>query len=175
MLAQAPSSERFTALFRAEYRYVWGGLRRLGVGEGDAEDVAHEVFLRVYDKLANLDPARPTRPWLFAFVYRAASDYKKLARHRGIALEEDHAPTDARSAEDALSAKDTTRLVQDALDTIDLERRTVLVAFEMDDIPMKEIAAAMDIPLFTAYSRLRLAREDFRAAMARLSRKRGIA
>lgn len=47
----SPRKERFTALFRAEHGYVWGTLRRFGVSERDVEDVSHELFLRVYDKL----------------------------------------------------------------------------------------------------------------------------
>ncbi|MDB4993636.1 MAG: polymerase sigma factor RpoE [Myxococcaceae bacterium] len=164
---------RFTALFRAEYGYVWGTLRRFGVNDRDAEDVAHEVFMRIYDKLEVLDPSRPARPWVFSFVYRAACDYRKLARHRLEVLEERDAASEMRSAERTLEHVDDARLVSAALECLEFERRTVLIAFEMDDVPMKTIAEATGVPLFTAYSRLRLAREDFRAAVERLRRKGG--
>jgi RNA polymerase sigma-70 factor (ECF subfamily) len=165
---------RFTALFRAEYGYVWGSLRRFGVNERDAEDVAHEVFMRVYDKLDVLDRSRPARPWLFSFVYRAACDYRKLAQHRVEVMEERDAASDARSAEQMLERVDDARLVSAALECLEFERRTVLIAFEMDEVPMKTIAEATGVPLFTAYSRLRLAREDFRAVVERLRRREGI-
>lgn len=168
-----PRRERFTAMFRGEYGYVWSALRRLGVRESDAEDVAHEIFLRVHDKLDQYDPSRPPKPWLFSFVYRAASDYRKLARHRIEVMEEQDGPSDGETAEQQLAKADDARLVNDALASLDFDRRTVLVAFEMDDVPMKAIAEATGVPLFTAYSRLRLAREDFREAIERLTRKRG--
>jgi RNA polymerase sigma-70 factor (ECF subfamily) len=167
------SRQRFTALFRAEYGYVWGTLRRLGVSERDVEDVAHELFLHVYGKFDDYDPARPPRPWLFAFTYRAAKDYRKLARHRVEVMDERDAPNSTPTAEQALEQMDDARLVAEALATLDFDRRTVLIAFEMGDLPMKTIAETMGIPLFTAYSRLRLAREDFRIAIERLTKKRG--
>lgn len=171
----AALTERFTALFRAEYGYVWGTLRRFGVNARDAEDVAHDVFMRVYGKLDVFDASRPAKPWLFSFVYRAASDYRKAARHRVEVMDDSsgEAPSQARSAEQTLESADEARLVWAALQAIDFDRRTVLVAFEMDEIPMKVVAEAAGIPLFTAYSRLRLAREDFRAAVERLNKKRG--
>ena len=143
------------------------------VAEDLVEDVAHEVFLRVYGKLDDYDPARPAKPWLFAFAYRAANDYRKLARHRVEVMTEQDVPTSAPTAEQALERVDDARLVAEALESLEFDRRAVLVAFEMDDIPMKTIAETTGVPLFTAYSRLRLAREDFRSAIERLTKKRG--
>lgn len=151
---------------------MWGTLRRFGVSERDVEDVSHELFLRVYDKLDDYDPTRPARPWLFAFAYRAANDYRRLARHRVEVMTERDAPTSSPNVEQQLERIDDMRLVTEALESLEFDRRAVLVAFEMDDIPMKTIAETTGVPLFTAYSRLRLAREDFRAAIERL-KKRG--
>jgi DNA-directed RNA polymerase specialized sigma24 family protein len=44
----------------------------------------------------------------------------------------------------------------------------VLIMHEVDETPMREIAAQLDIPLFTAYSRLRKARQEFQVAFVRL-------
>ena len=44
-----------------------------------------------------------------------------------------------------------------------IEQRAVFVLYEVDEIPMKEIAESLGIPANTAYSRLRLAREVFAA------------
>lgn len=151
---------------------MWGTLRRFGVSERDVEDVSHELFLRVYDKLDDYDPTRPARPWLFAFACRAANDYRRLARHRVEVMTERDAPTSSPNVEQQLERIDDMRLVTEALESLEFDRRAVLVAFEMDDIPMKTIAETTGVPLFTAYSRLRLAREDFRAAIERL-KKRG--
>lgn len=58
-------------------------------------------------------------------------------------------------------------LLMQALDELELERRAVFVMHELDGQAVPEIAAALEIPLGTAYSRLRLAREDMTAAVRR--------
>ena len=59
-----------------------------------------------------------------------------------------------------------------ALDVLDFDRRVVLVMHDLDEVAMPEIAAILEIPLNTAYSRLRLARADVANAV-RLHRERG--
>jgi DNA-directed RNA polymerase specialized sigma24 family protein len=41
---------------------------------------------------------------------------------------------------------------------------------EVDETPMREIAAHLAVPLFTAYSRLRKARQEFQAALSRIQK-----
>jgi RNA polymerase sigma-70 factor, ECF subfamily len=170
---QARVLPTFREVFDGHYDYVFSSLRRLGVSMGDLDDVVDEVFLRVHAKLDTYDPERPMRPWLFAFAFRAASDYRRLARHRGVAL----APFDrdpGPSPEDVAMRRDTGRLVHAALDALSLNARAVLVMHEIDGMDMKEIAQALDIPLNTAYSRLRLARGTFEAKVRELQGEEGL-
>jgi RNA polymerase sigma-70 factor, ECF subfamily len=171
----ARKTASFRAIFQAELGYVWGTLRRLGVSDRDAEDVAHDVFLRVYEKLDAYDASRPLRPWLFGFAFRAASDYRRLARHRVEVMGADRVDVAGAtpSADLELARAEDSALVAQALEAIDIERRAVLVAYELDECPMKDIAAALEIPVFTAYSRLRVAREELEANVTRLRKRRG--
>jgi RNA polymerase sigma-70 factor (ECF subfamily) len=165
---------RFEAIFEAELSYVWTSLRRLGVHSRDLEDVAHEVFLKAYENLARYDASRPIRPWLFAFAFRFASDYRRLARHR-TELYGDDEPGRAEEpdAEQALVQRQREELVALALDAIDIERRAVFILHELDDEPMPAVAETLGIPLNTGYSRLRVAREEFTTALRRLTRAQG--
>lgn len=79
------------------------------------------------------------------------------------------ADTDTGSApDDALHRQDARALVLGALDRIPLAKRAVLLMYDVDEVPMREVASALEIPLFTAYGRLRTARHDFAAAIRRL-------
>lgn len=160
----------FRDLFEREYSYVWRSLRRLGVAERDCDDIANEVFVRVHQKFDALDPTRSPKPWLFAFCARMASDYRRLARHRHeVALESDSrvGVVSSTPESDALR-REGSRLVLAALESLDDDRRQVFVLHEIDQVPIPEVARALEIPLGTAYNRLRLARESFTEAARRL-------
>lgn len=159
----------FRELFEREFDYVWISLRRLGVHPSDLEDVAQEVFVQVHRRLAVYDRARPLRPWLFAFAARCASDWRRQSRHRVevLGIDRDTAAI-VLAADDALDSARDHELVLRALAELDPERRAVFVLHELDECPMKDIAEALGLPLFTGYSRLRLARRDFTKAVRRL-------
>lgn len=168
---QGDLTTRFEEIFDAELPYVWTSLRRLGVESRDLEDVAHELFLHVLHRLPSADTSRPLRPWLFAFAVRMAADYRRLARHR-TALLGDTEPTSAsETPERLLMETERERLVLRALEYVDPDRRAVFVLHELDEVPMSEIAVALGVPANTGYSRLRVAREEFVAAVHRLTGK----
>jgi RNA polymerase sigma-70 factor (ECF subfamily) len=169
-----PPKPDLGAIFDEHFAYVWACLRRLDVRDADLEDQAHEVFLRVHSHLTEYDPARPIRPWLFAFVYRVASDYRRLARHRVEVLGAPLEAVDAqRPADLRLQAEEERALLLAALDSVELERRAVVILHEIDEVPVPAIAQSLGIPVGTAYSRLRLGREELAAALKRLRKQRG--
>jgi RNA polymerase sigma-70 factor (ECF subfamily) len=164
----------FRAIFEEQFTYVWNSLRHFGVSACDLEDLVHEVFSRVHERLDEYDPSRPLRPWLFAFAFRVASAHRRLARHRAEVLGTDvEAPDDGPPADQALMRREDVGLALDALDAIDLDRRAVFVLHELDEVPLPEVARALGIPAGTASSRLRLARRDFQEAIKRLRAARG--
>lgn len=159
----------FQAIFATEFDYVWHTLRRLGVRDADLEDVTHDVFLTLFRKLDQYDPARPLRPWIFGFAFRVASDYRDLARHRRevpeLAVERrDEGP----NALDRTLQAEALALARDVLATLELDRRAVFILHELDECPMPEVAEALGISINTAYGRLRLARAELASAARRL-------
>lgn len=169
---RAPSQNRaraFREIYDRELDYVWKALLRLGIRRADVEDVAHEVFLAVYWRLDDYDPQRSMRAWLFGFVLRTASEHR---RRHGLAEELIDAPFEtvdaAPLADEALAADEARIYVLRALESMEIDRRAVFIMHELDEQPVPEIARTLKIPLNTAYSRLRLAREDFARAVGRL-------
>jgi RNA polymerase sigma-70 factor (ECF subfamily) len=167
----APAAETvdFPSLYKQEFGYAWRTLRRLGVRERDLPDVAHDFFIVVYRRLSDYDSSRPVRPWLFGIAFRVVSDYRRLARNARETPEDapeivDHAPP----VDEQIAERQAREAVVRVLDELDLDRRAVLVMHDLEDHPIPEIAAALNIPVPTAYSRLRLAREDLAAAIKRL-------
>ena len=164
----------FRTIFDQHFDYVWFTLRRFGVAARDLDDLAHDVFFQIYQHLAQYDPSRPLRPWLFGFAYRMASDYRRLARHRRETLDEPCEGIDAApSAAERVASRQTLDLVWNALEHLDLDRRAIFVLHDVEGYSIPEVASALGIPLNTAYSRLRLAREQFAKSVQRLRLRQG--
>jgi RNA polymerase sigma-70 factor, ECF subfamily len=161
-------ADAFRNVFDAEFGYVCRALRRLGVRDADLKDVAQELFVTVHERFGERDASRSIRPWLFAFALRFAANYRKLARHRADLTEAIDARTEAGDAR--TEARD---LVLRALSRVEFERRSVLVMHDLEGFGATDIADQCGIPLNTVYSRLRLARDEFRSAIATLQ-KRGL-
>ena len=56
----------------------------------------------------------------------------------------------------------------EVLDALDEEKRVVFVLFDIEGVPMDEVAEIVGCPLQTAYSRLYAARRKVEAALSRL-------
>jgi RNA polymerase sigma-70 factor (ECF subfamily) len=161
-------------LFTMHAPYVWNTLRRLGIPASDLEDLTHDLFIQVEGHLGDFDPRRPVRPWLFGFAYRIASQHRRRAHRR----RETHGDPDAAihpglAPDEQVEADQRRRLVLAALQRIDLERRAVFVLHDIDGTSMADIAESLRIPANTGYSRLRVAREEFAAAVKILQRLKG--
>lgn len=155
--------------YQRDLDYLIGSLRRLGVPARDVEDVLHEVFLVMLKRWNDYDRSRPLRPWLFGIAFRVASGQRRRGARE--LPSDDHEPEyQGAGPDDALALSEGRRLLHRALATVPLERRAVLVLHEVDEVPMREIAEQLDIPLFTAYSRLRKARKELDVALARLKK-----
>lgn len=150
-----------------QYTEVWRMLQRLRVPEADLADAVHDVFVVVHQKLTDYDPQRPLLAWLYGIAYRVACEDRRRLRRTPLAQGEvemqDHGPT----PDEVLAARQAQEQVLRALETLDIEKRAVFVMHDASGLAMPEVAAALRIPLNTAYSRLRLARERFAVAIRR--------
>lgn len=162
----AALTERFGIMFEREFDYVCRALRRLGVRDADLKDVAQELFVAVHDRFHEHGDAQAVRPWLFSFALRFAANYRKLARHRTDLRESVEARIEGPS--ERSEARD---LVLRALSRLDGDRRDVIVMHDLEGFAAADIAAQLTIPVNTVYSRLRLAREEFREAVAALQKR----
>jgi RNA polymerase sigma-70 factor (ECF subfamily) len=168
--ASRPVEPACVEAFSRELDYVLRTLRRLGVPRRDVEDLAHEIFLVLHRTWHAYDPSRPLRAYLFGIAFRVASSSRRRTwRETTFAFVDvaDRAPEPDR----ALEAKRARALVLAALACIPLPRRAVFAMHDLDELPMRDIARELSIPLFTAYSRLRKARREFEKAVIQLERE----
>src|SRR5689334_11305277 len=158
----------FDALYEAHFDFVWRSLRRLGVPEAQMDDAVQDVFLVVHRRLGGFEGRSSLKTWLFGIALKVASLHRRTAQRRRTEPLPDE-PIDASGLPaDALTeAADAARLVRELLDALDEDRRAVFVLAELEQMTAPEISSALGVNLNTVYSRLRLARRDFDAALAR--------
>ncbi len=157
--------------FQRELDYIYRTLQRLGTSPSEVEDLAQDVFLALRRSWPQYDPKRPLRPYLFGIAFRIASAHHRKTR-REVAFGAIDVDNGGPAPDDVLETKQARALVLAALERIPMPRRAVLVMRDLDGIPVDEIATALAIPLFTAYSRLRKARRELEVAVRRM-RKEG--
>lgn len=174
-LPETPSADAldtaFEALYAAELAWVYRTLRRLGGRPADLEDLTHDVFVAAFRALDRFDTSRPVRPWLFGIAFRVVSDYRSRARFSRESTLGDVEPTGdgPPDPEAALVDAEARALVLRALDTLPLDQRAVFVASEIDDTSIADLAEHLGLSVNTLYSRLRLARARFAAAVKTLT------
>jgi RNA polymerase sigma-70 factor (ECF subfamily) len=154
------------ALFREHASYVASFAHRLGVPRDDVHDLVQEVFLVAHRKGGYEQGAAQPRTWLCAIAVRLA---RKAHRERARRDPSDTPFIEAASALDQdpsarLETQRSLELVQRALDTLDLEHRAAFVLYEIERESCESIAAALEVPLGTVYSRLHHARRRFMTA-----------
>ncbi len=150
--------------------FVWRSLQRLGVAPGNLEDALQDVFVVVHRRLDSYDGTSKISTWLFGICLRVASAHRKRAY-----LKHELGPLDlADRADDRALAdpeqttlrREAERRLEQALATMDLERRAVFVMFEIEGMPAAAIAEILGIPKGTVHSRLHKARAEFTLALA---------
>jgi len=176
MLSVARPVERIASrsieeVFREGSSFVWRVLRHHGVPDRDLEDACQEVFVVVQRKQADLDASRGAiSTWLYAIAWRVASAYRRSAgrRREVLGLDEEGAePSAGPSPESALASSRQRSLLIALLEELDDDKRSVVILYDIEEMPMREVADALGCPLQTAYTRLHAGRKLLREALAR--------
>ncbi len=153
---------------------MWRTLRRAGVSGADVEDVAQEVFLVVHRRQGDYDGRSGMRAWLYGICVKKASEHRRkawLRREQPVAeTPETSAPPDQP---EALRRREAWTRLDALLNELDPKKRDVFVLFELEEMSLAEVAAAVGCPLQTAYSRLASARAHVEASIARIHAREG--
>jgi RNA polymerase sigma-70 factor (ECF subfamily) len=166
--AGTPVAVDFVAVFREYGAYVPGLLRRLGVAEGEVEDVAQDVFTVIHRQLPGFRGDSTLKTWLCGVTLRVARSHLRLARVRKLVLGE-HAiePSSAPAQFESALLAERVVMVQRALDELSHDQRRVFVLYELEELSMRDIARLIGCPEKTAYTRLAAAREKVERAIRR--------
>jgi RNA polymerase sigma-70 factor, ECF subfamily len=141
---QAGNTDAFAVVFKRYHRLVHvTALHILGYA-AEAEDLTQSVFLEIYRKAGQFDPARGTlKVWLLQYAYSRSANRRNylLVRHL-------YTKTEVSAIDEAesfwsparLQPQETTRLVSEALETLSDAQRQTIQMFFFEGLDFKEIA-----------------------------------
>ena len=148
--------------------------RMLG-NAGDAQDVSQEVFLKAWQSRHQLrDAARPT-PWLLRIASNSAIDFKRsrASQHPGSpmtpslddenqgALRDVLSPAGASSKAVSLQGEQQRRLWA-ALNVLTPKERAAIVMRDIEGVPNREVAQALNCSMITVRTHISSARTKMR-------------
>ncbi|HVV86478.1 MAG TPA: sigma-70 family RNA polymerase sigma factor [Kofleriaceae bacterium] len=147
------------ALYHQYKRRVFGLCHRI-VGPSDAEEVAQDVFVRVFRGLASFRGDSALGTWVYRLAVNAALTHAGKQRRRAEVsddvLEHVAAPGDVKR-DPGLSGK-----VEQALARLPAGYRAILVLHDVEGLSHEECAAILDCRIGTTKSQLHKARARMR-------------
>ena len=159
-----PDALGFAALFESQGSFVWRVLARVGIPSADLPDVSQEVFLCAHRLLGTFEGRCSVTTWLYGICVRVASTHRRRLLRRREQLTtsppEVASPISVLSADVAVQRERLERV----LCQLSEDQAHVFILYELEELTMPEVSAALGCPLQTAYSRLYSARKAVLAA-----------
>jgi RNA polymerase sigma-70 factor (ECF subfamily) len=167
-VARVQDRAQFALLFDHFAPRLKGFFVRLGVASALAEDLAQDTMLTVWRKAAMFDPTRASAAtWIFTIGRNLRIDMKRRERDPQRLEEFYDAAPQAMPSDTVLSAERESR-VRAALGQLPADQADVVRLSFFEDRPHVEIATALNIPLGTVKSRIRLAMARLRGLVEEL-------
>lgn len=180
-LARAGDDPAFNRIVVAYRKRIFGTIARLIGHPEDVEDVAQEVFLRLYYSLDQLRTPEVFEPWLYRLTVNASYDYLRRQRRRGEwrmsdlseqqVLLADAAQGARRGIEDQHKAA-AAELVEQLLASVPEADRALLVLKEVEGLSLRELEAIYHVKENALKVRLFRARQRVLKALAASDRAR---
>jgi len=164
----------FDELYVDQFAFVWRNLRRLGIAEAALSDAAQDVFLVVHRRLPDFEPRAPVRSWLYSIVVRVARQHRRGRQRKPVEPLDDathFAGSTAPGPEQLAEQNEALQRLLALLEQLDDAKREAFVLSELENLTAPEIAEILGVNINTIYARVRAARKQLEAALARLGRE----
>jgi RNA polymerase sigma-70 factor, ECF subfamily len=156
------------ALIRRHESRVLRVLRFLGIGREDREDVAQDVFLRVFRGLSGFRSGFVFESWLYRVTVNAAFDHRAGELRRTQAMEPLEG-TDDTVADSGIPPHERSLLrvrLESALKALSDRERAVFVLKEIEGLDSAQVARALDLNPITVRRHLSRARERLKRILS---------
>ncbi len=174
--AQAGDAGAFNEVVTCYRRRIMGTVARMINRPEDVEDVAQEVFLRLYYSMDQLRSPEVFEPWLYRLTVNASLDYLRKRRRRGESRMADlseqqvmmaDAAAGTRWSEDQAQKAKTREFVDSLLSEVSEADRALLTLKEVEGLSLKELQSIYDVNESALKVRLFRARQRVLKAFAK--------
>lgn len=168
--ARRGDARAFEQLLERHESRVLRVLALLGVPRDDREDVAQEVFVRVFRHLDRFRAGQPFSGWLYRIAVNASHDHRRRLRRRREAPRRGDDPPERRDEapgpHERLDLGDRRRRLEGALAALSERERAVFVLCEIEELPTGQVARALAISSITVRRHLGRARRRLQAILS---------
>jgi RNA polymerase sigma-70 factor (ECF subfamily) len=164
--AIAERLEEFFARYQAE---LLGTLYYLVGNADDARDALQDTFLKCWRHRASLPEIENLKAWVFRIALNTGRDLRGTAwrRHRvPLSGEQEMLASHEPPPEMQLEKNEQLARLREALHQLRPEEQEVFLLRQNGELTYEQIAAAIDLPLGTVKTRMRLALGKLRLALA---------
>ncbi len=162
----------FSRLIDNYKNMVYNLAYRMSSNSHEAEDISQEAFLRAYQSLARFNPSYKFSTWLYQITLNIIRDRFKKKELNYVSLDTPtetddsefyHQPADlTNNPEQIMAKKEDFQVIQQAILSLPLKYREVLVLRHLQDLSYIEIANILKLPQGTVKIRLYRAREQLK-------------
>ncbi len=158
----------FTVIVQRHQDRIHNLVTRMVGSAEDARDLTQDVFIKAYQNLDRFRGSSSLYTWLFRIAVNTSLSHRRKRKRVHLSWPPRDDADDGRQPgwadpaagdpSDPLMTAETEQIVQEALDTLDAEHRTVVVLRDIQHFDYREIAEILDVPPGTVKSRLHRAR-----------------
>jgi RNA polymerase sigma-70 factor (ECF subfamily) len=170
------NTQMFSQLIDNYKNMVYNLAYRMSNNPQEAEDISQEAFLHTYQSLARFNPSYKFSTWLYQITLNIIRDRFKKKELNYVSLDipvetDDsefyHQPADlTNNPEQIISQKENLQTIQQAIYSLPLKYREVIVLRHLQDLSYIEISNILKLPQGTVKVRLYRAREQLRKILS---------
>ena len=155
---------------------IYSVIYNLTSNREDSSDLSQEAFIKAFQSIGRFKAKSSFFTWLYRIAVNTTLTHLKKNRLRSFlsfeTLSEEASPADVLEALSAKSSTEKPTLIKElqyklneALQTLSVKHRTVIVLFEIDNLSHQEIAGIMNCSVGTVRSRLHYAKKQLQAML----------
>ena len=160
------NSAAFQEIYYRWHEPICNFLKRILSAE-DAEDIAQDIFIRLWEERANIDPEKNVRALIYLMARQAVSRFFKRMRVRAdYLLNNEFNEINPHDSLDELIAKETRLLAEAVVEAMPEQRREIYKMWYQKHMSYPQIAQSLNIPVKTVTKQIHVARRHIQEIIA---------